>query len=77
MAIMFKLIVLFLLLLSVANAWWPFSSDDDSPASDSADAHTPNGVVQFEMKTAEQKFLEESRQLLNLSPLDQCHYSVS
>ena len=41
-----------------------------------ADPEPPGQVVSFEMKTAEQKFLAEAQQFLDLSPLDRCQHQV-
>lgn len=67
------------LLAVPANAWWPFSDDDDieealSQATNKNDGSP--GLVPFEIKTADQKFLEEAQQLLKLSPLDRCQHKV-
>ena len=41
-----------------------------------ADPEPPGQVVPFEMKTADQKFLAEAQQFLDLSPLDHCQHQV-
>ena len=41
-----------------------------------ADPEPPGQVVPFEMKTADQKFLAEAQQFLDLSPLDRCQHQV-
>lgn len=64
----------------VANGWWPFSSQTSSePAHLSAekDPDRSRNAAQFEMMSAEQKFLSEAQQFLDLSPLDQCLHGVS
>ena len=69
------------LLAASANAWWPFSDDDDieearSQATNKNGGSPSPGLVPFEIKTADQKFLEEAQQLLKLSPLDLCQHKV-
>ena len=41
-----------------------------------ADPEPPGQVVPFEMKTADQRFLAEAQQFLDLSPLDRCQHQV-
>lgn len=55
----------------VAASWWPFSSagEDGGPIV----AREP---VAFEMASAEQKFLAEAQQYLDLSPLEACQHKV-
>ena len=75
------------LLLSLSSgpvkAWWPFSDDENvqeeagsQKASGSDGSQVLDGLVPFEIKTAEQKFLEEAHQLLKISPLDKCQHKV-
>jgi len=63
-------------------AWWPFSEGEDDDVqtgtSRGEDAtESAKDVVPFEMKTAEQKFLVEAQQFLDLSPLDHCQNQAS
>ena len=65
--------------LHITLAWWPFSKDSDKDE-DTANENTPqkDGVlVPFEINSAEQKFLQEAKQLLDLPPLEQCQHKVS
>ena len=62
------------LLPGVVHGWWPFSSSEEESTSDIAPAKKP---ATFEMATAEQKFLNEAQQLLDLAPLDKCLHGVS
>lgn len=63
-----------------ANGWWPFSSQVSSesaqPPAEQA-IERSRKAAQFEMMSAEQKFLSEAQQFLDLSPLDQCLHGVS
>ena len=67
------------LLPLVVKGWWPFSSEISSESErasvDSLD-HSRR-AAQFEMMSAEQKFLSEAQQFLDLSPLDHCLHGVS
>lgn len=54
--------------------WWPFSGSEEREEVSSVTAHEP---VAFEMASAEQKFLAEAQQFLNLSPLEACQHEVS
>ena len=85
--------IVFLLLVSLlavkAWCWWPFSSvgTEAESASEtllpSKQEETPVEVkvqknsAKFEISNAEQKFLAEAHNYLNLSPLEQCQHSVS
>ena len=71
-------VVLILLLPVLGRCWWPFSSgeQEDTPSQDAAALETRK-VVQFEMSSAEQKFLAEAQQFLDLPQLDQCQHVVS
>ena len=51
--------------------YWP-----DSVSFSAADPEPPGEVVPFEMKTAEQKFLAEAQQFLDLPALDRCQHQV-
>ena len=67
------------LLVTACSCWWPFS--DDSPEATaspepSAQLETRTAVP-FEMMTAEQKFLAQAQQFLDLPPLDKCQNQVS
>ena len=69
----FVALSLLMLLAEPANAWWPFSDDDDFEEARSQATNNNGGspgLVPFEIKTADQKFLEEAQQLLKLSSLD-------
>ena len=60
--------------------WWPFSDGED----DNGEVETPpqprleadSRPVSFEMASAEQKFLAEAQQFLDLSPLEACQHRV-
>ena len=75
--------VVFVLVCSlplVANGWWPFSSEVSSESAQLPAEQAPERSkkpAQFEMMSAEQKFLSEAQQFLDLSPLDQCLHGVS
>lgn len=60
--------------------WWPFSGQVEHEQLEQL-THTVESQVRkaavFEMMTAEQKFLSEAQQFLDLSPLDQCLHGVS
>ena len=66
------------LLVTTCTCWWPFS--DDSPeatASPEPHAHLESRTaVPFEMMTAEQKFLAQAQQFLDLPPLEKCQHQV-
>lgn len=54
--------------------WWPFSGSEEREEVSSVEAREP---VAFEMASAEQKFLAEAQQFLNLPPLEACQHEVS
>ena len=65
--------------LNITLPWWLFREDSDND-DDTTNKKTPqnNGVlVPFEIASTEQKFLQEAKQLLDLSLLDQCQHKVS
>ena len=70
-----SLLVLMCCLPVVVYAWWPFSSQVDEPSA--AQQPSLSKPASFEMATAEQKFLSEAQQLLDLAPLDRCLHGVS
>ena len=57
----------------VEALWWPFSSGENAEA---AAPVAPREPVTFEMANAEQKFLAEAQEDLNLSPLEACQHQV-
>ena len=61
----------------VIYAWWPFSSEAKEPSPGQASPTHAAKAASFEMATAEQKFLSEAQQLLDLAPLDRCLHGVS
>lgn len=61
----------------VEGFWWPFSNDDTDEQPRIVAIQEAKEPVAFEMATAEQKFLAEAQQYLNLSPLEACQYQVS
>ncbi len=69
--------VVFVCMLGFSQAWWPFSSSGNSEEEEKG-AHTAEQLemVRFEMSTAEQKFLAEAQQFLDLSGLERCQYQV-
>lgn len=85
---MATLVFLLVGLLAVkAWCWWPFSSAGTDAESETLPSsnheETPVEVkvqknsAKFEISNAEQKFLAEAHNYLNLSPLEQCQHSVS
>ena len=58
--------------------WWPFSSSssENEPTVNEASSGQLRRAVEFEMTTAEQKFLAEAQQFIELSQLDQCQHLV-
>ena len=66
--------------LHLVSSWWfdeePSSSQDKMEESNS-DEKERLSLVQFEIMTAEQKFLQEAKELLELSPLDECQRKAS
>ena len=71
------LVCISLALTGMTYGWWPFSSSSEDNVLEEEEARaTPAGLVQFEMKSAEQKFLAEAQQLLDLSPLERCQNEV-
>lgn len=54
--------------------WWPFSSGEEHKEVSPVATREP---VAFEMASAEQKFLAEAQQFLNLPPLEACQYEVN
>ena len=71
-------LVLMCLLPLAVSGWWPFSSGDSNEAiqPEQASLGGSKKVAQFEMMSAEQKFLSEAQQFLDLSPLDKCLHGV-
>ena len=73
--------------IRVSYGWWPFSDGKADELGDNKfttnirdESHVIGDgkvVVPFEMKSVEQKFLQESKQLLELSPLEDCQHKVS
>ena len=60
-----------------ANAfWWPFSSGGEPSEESRASVEVARQAIPFEMRSAEQKFLAEAQQYLDLSPLEACQYRV-
>ena len=73
---------LLVLFLPATIGWWSFNeglSEEKRSTSDSNDQAKDSAgtMVPFEMASADQKFLQEANQLLNLSPLDNCQHNVS
>ena len=71
--------VFWLLIATLMGAeafWWPFSSDSEG-GSEQETAVASREPVAFEMASAEQKFLAEAQQFLNVPPLEACQYKVS
>ena len=56
--------------------WWPFSIDEADDEPTAAAVQSAAGPVAFEMATAEQKFLAEAQQYLNLPPLEACQHKA-
>ena len=74
-----KAVIIFLLLISLTSGWWPFDDDEEEEeviVSSNTQLPKGGGMVPFEMKNADQKFLQEANQFLNLSPLDKCQHRV-
>lgn len=60
-----------------ANAfWWPFSSGGEPSEERRASVDVARQAIPFEMRSAEQKFLAEAQQYLDLSPLEACQFRV-
>ena len=64
------------LLPGVVFCWWPFSTQKE-PEEPSRHVGIPRKAASFEMMSAEQKFLSDAQQFLDLTPLDQCLHRVS
>ena len=60
----------------VGALWWPFSSDELEENAEPAAPVAPREPVTFEMANAEQKFLAEAQEYVNLSPLEACQHQV-
>ena len=60
----------------VEALWWPFSSGELEENAEVAAPVAPKEPVTFEMANAEQKFLAEAQEYLNLSPLEACQHQV-
>lgn len=76
-----RIIILCLCLFHVSLTWWPFAENEEEDEqmetrTDSSSLPPPVSMVPFEAMSAEQKFLQESKKLLDLSPLDQCQHKV-
>ena len=72
-----KVVIIFLLMVPLTSGWWPFDDDEEEEIIVSSNTQLPKGgMVPFEMNNAEQKFLQEANQFLNLSPLDKCQHRV-
>lgn len=56
--------------------WWPFSGGEESKEASEASSVASREPVAFEMASAEQKFLVEAQQFLNLPPLEACQHEV-
>ena len=59
---------------TVGAIWWPFSSSEEDAEPPAPVA--PREPVAFEMANAEQKFLAEAQEYLNMSPLEACQHQV-
>lgn len=68
---------LLVLLPVMGRCWWPFSSSDQEDTPEQDGVLETRRVVQFEMSSAEQTFLAEAQQFLDLPQLDQCQHVVS
>lgn len=64
------------LLPGVVFCWWPFTSQQD-PEKPSRHVDIQRKAASFEMMSAEQKFLSDAQQFLDLAPLDRCLHGVS
>ena len=67
--------------LALGECWWPFSSETADEETRVEASHgpsvNPGAPVAFEMKSAEQKFLAEANQFLELPPLERCQNKVA
>lgn len=71
-------ILFFLVCVSISVAWWPFTESSEEEESEiKMDDQSKDNMIPFETISAEQKFLQEAKELLDLSPLDKCQYKVS
>ncbi len=61
--------------LGLSQCWWPFSSSEDVQKEEREPEQLE--MTRFEMRTAEQKFLAEAQQFLDLSSLEKCQYQVA
>ena len=75
--------ILFLLILSSdCEGWWSSSNQKPSPSDakgSSKKGSSGNSLqprVNFEVLSAEEKFLAQANQYMDLSPLDLCHQKV-
>ena len=71
-----RLLLVLFLLPTASYGWWIFSSGE-SERDESNSSPETRRPVQFEMTTAEQKFLAEAQTFLDLPRLDQCQHVVS
>ena len=71
-----RLLLVLFLLPTASYGWWIFSSSE-SGSDESSSSPETRRPVQFEMTTAEQKFLAEAQTFLDLPQLDQCQHVVS
>ena len=81
------LVITIFLLLGQTRSWWPFSEEEERKKEDLGPGHQPK--VEFDEETVrlarfesvslqiEQKFLNEAKQLLGVSPLQKCQHRVS
>lgn len=72
-----RVLVFLCLVPALAIGWWPFSSQQQELEEPSRRDDVSRKAATFEMMSAEQKFLNEAQQFLDLSPLDQCLHGVS
>lgn len=70
--------ILFLLILSRdCQGWWSSSRQPSSDAKgNSKGGNSMQSHVKFEVLSAEDKFLAQAKQYMDLSPLDLCHQKV-
>ncbi|XP_011407209.2 PREDICTED: protein brambleberry-like [Amphimedon queenslandica] len=81
-----SLIITIFLFLGQTRSWWPFSEEEERKKEDLGPGHKPQ--VEFDEETVrlarfesvslqiEQKFLDEAKQLLGVSPLQKCQHRV-
>lgn len=67
------------LTLSVSYGWWPFEEEkeEEQVTKKHVVDRGKENIVPFEVTVADQKFLLEAKQMLEMTELDYCQHEVS